>query len=137
MVAAKMFKAASYPLCPGVRLKTFCCIPRAPALVACIALHLTPALRQNSTTSRDDKSLHDIVRKLSSDPEIKRNLQDFQALLVGKGFDPLCLSMMQMMRLFAQPDVRDQAAKLKAKLDEYGINISPAHISQFMSTLKK
>lgn len=94
-------------------------------------------LRFQSSSNESEEKLREIVLKLKSDPEITQILQDFQALLVEKGFDPLRPSMMSMMRLFAQSDVREQAAKLKTKLDEAGIVLSPEHISQFMGSMKK
>lgn len=94
-------------------------------------------LRYQSSQNDSEEKLKEIVLKLQSDPEIVQILKDFQALLVEKGFDPLRPSMMSMMRLMAQSDVREQAGKLKTKLDESGIVLSPEHISQFMGFMKK
>lgn len=93
-------------------------------------------VRWASTSPGEDEKLKEIIQKLQADPEIVQILRDFQNLLVEKGFDPVKPSMMQMMRLFAQSDVREQATKLKNKLDEAGINLSPEHISLFMKNFK-
>lgn len=97
-----------------------------------------PLLARFQSTSGTDPKLEEIVEKLKANPEISEILQGFQATLVAKGFDPLKPpSMMEMMRLFALKDVRDQAAKLKTKLDEAGIAFSPENVSLFMNVFKK
>lgn len=93
---------------------------------------------QSSNSIQDDEKLKEIVEKLRSNPEIAQILQEFQATIIDKGFDPLRPpSMMDMMRLFAQKEVREQAAKLKSKLDDAGIVLSPEHIGLFMNNFKK
>lgn len=93
---------------------------------------------QSSTGFEEDEKLKEIVEKLRSNPEIAQILQEFQSTIIEKGFDPLRPpSMMEMMRLFAQKEVRELAAKLKTKLDEAGIVLSPEHIGLFMNNFKK
>ncbi|OBA22299.1 hypothetical protein METBIDRAFT_26273, partial [Metschnikowia bicuspidata var. bicuspidata NRRL YB-4993] len=83
--------------------------------------------------SDDEASVRDLISKLNENPEIKEILALFQLLLVSKGLNPeKPPSMMEIMRLFADKEVREMAGKLKAKFDEAGIQISPDQMNLFM-----
>lgn len=106
---------------------------------------LAPTFRRLASNSNDadisDKDalkVRDIVTKLNQNPEIRDILEQFQKLLVTKGFDPnQPPSFMEMMRLFSQKDVRELASKLKEKFDEAGIKISPEDMGLFMKLFKQ
>lgn len=88
-------------------------------------------------SDKDKAKVHDIVAKLNQHPEIRDILDQFQQLLVSKGFNPnQPPSFMEMMRLFSQKDVRELASKLKTKFDEAGIQISPDDMGLFMKLFK-
>lgn len=106
---------------------------------------LAPSLRRFASNSNDTDisdsdtlKVHDIVTKLNQNPEIREILEQFQKLLVAKGFNPnQPPSFMEMMRLFSQKDVRELATKLKNKFDEEGIKISPEDMGLFMKLFKQ
>lgn len=80
----------------------------------------------------------EIVHKLNLNPEIRVLLREFQDLLVAKGFNPEePPNFMKLMGLFAQKDVRELAGRLKAKLEETGIEISPSDVNLLMGMMKK
>ncbi|QBM90139.1 hypothetical protein METSCH_E03790 [Metschnikowia aff. pulcherrima] len=86
----------------------------------------------------DEASVAKLVGKLNENPEIREILEQFQVLLVSKGLNPeKPPSMMEVMRLFADKEVRELAGKLKAKFDDAGIQISPDQMSLFMGMFKK
>lgn len=109
----------------------------APSLRTPLVRPAAVRFASGSAPSDEDK-LKEIVEKLQANPEITAILQDFQKMIVDKGFDALRPPlMMEMMRLFSQKDVREKAGELKAKLDEAGIVLSPEHIGLFMNGFKK
>lgn len=100
------------------------------------------SVRRASNSSHDDVSedtlkAQDLVSKLQLHPEIRQLLQEFQELIVTKGFNPeKPPSFMEMMKLFAHKDVCDLVAKLKVKLDEAGIKISRDDMGLLMKLFK-
>lgn len=101
------------------------------------AQNTTVRFASNSTGSEEQK-VQEIITKLSSNPEIREILNEFQNLLQSKGFNPeKPPSLMEMMRLFADKEVRALAGKLKGKFDEEGIAITPEQLNLFMGLFKK
>lgn len=88
-------------------------------------------------SDKESLKIQELVTKLNQNPEIRDILDQFQKLLVAKGFNPnQPPSFMEMMKLFAQKDVRELASKLKNKFDEAGIQISPEDMGLFMKLFK-
>lgn len=113
----------------------------------------TPAMAPNvfrptftrfaSSSSEDDLpdkdilKLQDVVSKLNQHPEIRELLAELQTILVNKGFNPeVQPSFTEIMKLFADKEVRELAKRLKGSLDKAGIEISPEDMGLFMKLLK-
>ncbi|SGZ53073.1 CIC11C00000004733 [Sungouiella intermedia] len=117
----------------------------APRMAPMVRGGIAPTFSRFASNSNDadisdaDKlKVQDIVGKLNQNPEIREILEQFQTLLVSKGFNPnQPPSFMEMMRLFSQKDVRELAGKLKQKFDEAGIKISPEDMGLFMKLFKQ
>lgn len=100
---------------------------------------LTTFTRFASISPSDDEAgVRELIGKLNENPEIREILEQFQLLLVSKGLNPeKPPSMMEIMRLFADKEVRELAGKLKGKFDDAGIQISPDQLNLFMGMFKK
>ncbi|GEQ66804.1 hypothetical protein JCM33374_g467 [Metschnikowia sp. JCM 33374] len=93
-----------------------------------------------ASNSPIDEEVHvrELISKLHENPEIREILEQFQSVLLSKGLNPeKPPSMMEVMRLFADKEVRELAGKLKGKFDEAGIQISPDQMGSFMNMFKK
>lgn len=106
----------------------------------------TNFIRFASNSNSDDFDLSDkdmikvqeMVAKLNQHPEIRDILDQFQKLLLAKGFNPnQPPSFMEMMRLLSQKDVRELASKMKDKFEEAGVKFSPEDMGLFMKLFKK
>lgn len=92
---------------------------------------------QNGLPEEEVLKAQDLVSKLQQHPEIRQLLEEFQELIVSKGFNPeKPPSFMEMMRLFAHEDVCDLVSQLKVKFDEAGIKISRDDMGLLMKLFK-
>lgn len=74
-----------------------------------------------------------LISKIRETPEIKDKLDNFQVLLRDKGFntnEPP--SLMKMMGLLAQKDVKDAISDLKSTLEDNGVKMGPEELSALM-----
>lgn len=92
---------------------------------------------ENDLPDDDVLKVQDVVSKVQQHPHIRELLNQFQEIIVKKGFNPQePPSMTQVMRLFADKEVRALISKLKDAFDEAGIKISPEDMGLFMKMFK-
>ncbi|PVH13662.1 uncharacterized protein CXQ87_001775 [Candidozyma duobushaemuli] len=92
---------------------------------------------ENDLPDDDVLKVQDVVSKVQQHPHIRELLNQFQEIIVKKGFNPQePPSMTQVMRLFADKEVRALISKLKDAFDEAGIKISPEDMGSFMKMFK-
>ncbi|KAK8443013.1 hypothetical protein ACI3LY_002818 [Candidozyma auris] len=93
---------------------------------------------ENDLPDEDILKVQDVVSKVQQHPHIRELLNEFQDIIVKKGFNPNEQpSFTQVMRLFADKEVRQLISKLKDAFDEAGIKVSPEDMSSFMKMFKK
>lgn len=93
---------------------------------------------ENDLPDDDVLKVQDVVSKVQQHPHIRELLNQFQEIIVKKGFNPQePPSMTQVMRLFADKEVRALISKLKDAFDEAGIKISPEDMGLFMKMFKQ
>lgn len=108
------------------------------------SLPKTQSVRFASSSNENDLpddyvlKVQDVVSKVQQHPHIRELLNQFQEIIVKKGFNPQePPSMTQVMRLFADKEVRALISKLKDAFDEAGIKISPEDMGLFMKMFKQ
>lgn len=102
------------------------------------SIRFASSSNENDFPDPDMMKIQDVVSKAQLNPVIRELLQDFQEIIKEKGFNPdEQPSMTQIMRLFADKEVRKLLLKLKDAFDEAGIKISPDEIGLFMKLFKK
>ncbi|KAF3993594.1 hypothetical protein FT663_00264 [Candidozyma haemuli var. vulneris] len=93
---------------------------------------------ENDLPDDDILKVQDVVSKVQQHPHIRELLNEFQDIIVKKGFNPNEQpSITQVMRLFADKEVRQLISKLKDAFEEAGIKISPDDMGSFMKMFKK
>lgn len=112
-------------------------VPRMASVRVPVSVRFASNSNQNDLPDEDVLKAQDLVSKLQQHPEIRQLLEEFQELIVSKGFNPeKPPSFMEMMRLFAHKDVCDLVSQLKAKFDEAGIKISRDDMGLLMKLFK-
>lgn len=93
---------------------------------------------ENDLPDDDVLKVQDVVSKVQQHPHIRELLNEFQDIIVKKGFNPNEQpSFTQVMRLFADKEVRELISRLKVAFDEAGIKISQDDLGLFMKMFKK
>lgn len=83
----------------------------------------------------DDETqrLNKLVTELKSNPKISEALEELQQLLVLKGFDPSTKpSMMKMMLILMDKEIKASITALKTQLEEAKISFSKEDVDTFM-----
>lgn len=93
---------------------------------------------ENDLPDEDVLKVQDVVSKVQQHPHIRELLNEFQEIIVKKGFNPQePPSITQVMRLFADKEVRELISKLKDAFEEAGIKISADDMGLFMKMFKQ
>lgn len=93
---------------------------------------------EDDLPDKDVLKVQDVISKLHQHPEIRDLLDEFQKVLLTKGFDPTQQpSFTQVMKLFSDKDVRGLVVRLKDQFEKAGIQISPDDMGLFMKMFKK
>lgn len=118
-------------------------VARPSALRPAFALAAKPvrfasSSNENDLPDEDVLKVQDVVSKVQQHPHIRELLNEFQEIIVKKGFNPQePPSITQVMRLFADKEVRELISKLKDAFEEAGIKISADDMGLFMKMFKQ
>lgn len=109
----------------GVRISPAVRVLRAPQ---------TPRAFVRPYSSDDEtKRLEKLVSDLRTNPSIATALQDFQQLLVAKGFEPDKKPlMMQMMLILTDKEIKTAIGELKRELEAANVSFSQKDVDAFM-----
>lgn len=94
-----------------------------------------PISRRLFSTDAEDENarLEKLVTDLRSNPKIATALENFQNLLVSKGFQPdKKPSMMQMMLILTDKEIKASIGDLRAQLEQANIKFSQKDVDAFM-----
>lgn len=114
------------------------CARFVPNVVARVSLAQRPVLRTFASrlTEADAAPIdrvQQITNKIREIPDIESKLNQFQTLLKDKGFSPNePPSMLRLMSLLADKEVKACLKDLKQSLDDNGVEIRPEDYSMFL-----
>ncbi|CAH2352513.1 uncharacterized protein, mitochondrial [[Candida] railenensis] len=87
----------------------------------------------SSDAEDENKRLEKLVTDLRTNPKIASALENFQELLVSKGFQPdKKPSMMQMMSILTDKEIKSSISDLRAQLEEANIKFTQKDVDAFM-----
>jgi hypothetical protein len=85
------------------------------------------------SSDEETKRLEKLVSDLRTNPSIATALQDFQQLLVAKGFEPDKKPlMMQMMLILTDKEIKTAIGELKRELEAANVSFSQKDVDAFM-----